>query len=89
MLWIRVASALEGLKSYHVSYINPCDAASTFESKAQFNKLLDPFHVGFHWKALVESYQMSTIMPGFQLFFNFFNPYPANHNNCRGVQQNS
>ena len=31
-----------------------------------------PCHVGIHWKALDEYYQMSTHVPGFQSFSTFF-----------------
>ena len=45
-------------------------------SKAQKLKNLwkssKPYHFGIHWKALIEYSQMSTHLPGFQLFFSFF-----------------
>ena len=45
-------------------------------SKAQELKNLwkssKPYHLGIHWKALIEYSQMSTHLPGFRLFFSFF-----------------
>ena len=45
-------------------------------SKAQKLKISlnssEPCHVGIHSKALAELSQMSTHLPGFQLFFRFF-----------------
>ena len=45
-------------------------------SKAQecrkFWKPFKPCHVGIHWKALAESYQMSTHVPGFPSFHSLF-----------------
>ena len=37
-----------------------------------FENFFKPCHVGNHWKALAESYQMSTHLPGFQSFLSFF-----------------
>ena len=37
-----------------------------------FWKPSEPCHVGIHWKALTEYFQMSTHLPGFQSFFRFF-----------------
>ena len=31
-----------------------------------------PCHVGIHWKALAEHYQMSINVPGFQSYFRLF-----------------
>ena len=36
-----------------------------------FEKISKPFHVGIHWIALAESFQMSTHLPGFQSCFRF------------------
>ena len=62
-----------------VKGINPCDAEFTFLFKVQHHKnswqLHKPCHVGIHLKALAEHYQMSTNVPGFQPFFNFFSNY--------------
>ena len=38
----------------------------------KFEKLLKPCHVGIHWIALAEYFQMSTHLPGFQWFSGFF-----------------
>ena len=42
-------------------------------SKVQDHKnlciLTKPCHIGIYWKALVEYYQMSTNVPGFQSYF--------------------
>ena len=47
-----------------------------FLSKAQgckdFLKPSEPYHVGIHWIALAEYFQMCTHLPGFQSFFRFF-----------------
>ena len=40
-----------------------------------FWKPSKPYHVGIHWKALAEHSQMSTHVPRFQSFFNFFASY--------------
>ena len=41
----------------------------------EFLKSSKPCHVGIHWIALAEYSQMSTHVPGFQLFFHFLHPY--------------
>ena len=51
--------------------LNPSNAESTFvqSTRTQRSK---PCHVGIYWKALAEISQMSTHVPGFQLFFSSF-----------------
>ena len=41
----------------------------------KFVKIIQPSHVGIHRKALVEHYQMSTHLPGFQSFFRFLHHF--------------
>ena len=45
----------------------------SFKSQKRKNlwKPSKPYHVGIHWKALAEYFQMSTHLPGFQSFFRF------------------
>ena len=43
----------------------------TLERK-DFRKPSKPCHVGVHWIALIEYFQMSTHLPGFQSFFRVF-----------------
>ena len=53
--------------------LNPSNAEATFRPKYNDTKIFEknpskPCHVGIHWIALTEYSQMSTHMPGFQLF---------------------
>ena len=55
--------------------LNPSDADATFfrSTRTQTNlETFKPCHVGIHWKAFAEYLQMSTHVPGFQLFFRLF-----------------
>ena len=42
--------------------------SSKAQERRQFFKPLKPCHVGIHWKALAESFLMSTNFPGFLSF---------------------
>ena len=46
--------------------------SSKAKGRKHFWKPSKPCHVGIHWKALVEHYQMSTNVTGFQSFFQLF-----------------
>ena len=46
--------------------------SSTAQGSEDFWKTFKPCHVGIHWKALTEFFQMSTHVPGFQSFFSGF-----------------
>ena len=56
--------------------LTPSNAEAAFvqSTRKQRNlwKTLKLCHVGIHWIALVEYFQMSTHLPGFQSFFRFF-----------------
>ena len=49
--------------------INPSNAEATFAQRTKTQKYLktEPCHVGIHWKALAEHYQMSTIIGKIQV----------------------
>ena len=54
--------------------VNPYNAealSSKLQGYKNFRKLAKPCHVGIHWIALAEYFQMSTHMPGFQSFSGF------------------
>ena len=58
--------------------LNLANAEATFvqtQGCKIFLKPSKPCHVGIHWKALIECYQMSTHLPGFQSFFSFLRPF--------------
>ena len=46
--------------------------SSEAQGSKDFQKAYKPCHVGIHWLALAEYFQMSTHMPGFQSFLRFF-----------------
>ena len=51
--------------------INPSNTEATFVQSTRtqrFSKTIKIHHVGIHWIALAENFQMSTYVPGFQLF---------------------
>ena len=55
--------------------VNPSNAKATFVQSTMmlFENYLNPVcHVGIHWIALTEYYQMSTNLPGFQSFLASF-----------------
>ena len=55
--------------------INLSNAEATFFQNTRtqnFRKPSKPCHVGTHWIALPEYFQMSTHLPGFQLFLRSF-----------------
>ena len=57
----------------HLQVKNLTDDEATFvQGRKDFWKPFKPCHVGIHWIALAEYSQMSTHLPGFQLFFVFF-----------------
>ena len=67
---------MEGFKEKMITGVNPCDAEFYFFvlgtiSQKFVENYLKPSHVGIHWKALTEFYQMNTQMSGYHLFFNF------------------
>ena len=45
---------------------------SKAQGRKDFLKPLKPCHVGIHWKALAEKFQMSTHLQGFQLTLQVF-----------------
>ena len=61
-------------KSGHRSLTLPMLKLLSSKAKGckDFGKPSKTCHVGIHWKALTEYSQMSTNIPGFQSFFQFF-----------------
>ena len=56
-------------------WFNPFNAEAISFQGTKLQKCLElsePCHVGIHWKALAEYYQMSTNVPGFQSFSSVF-----------------
>ena len=68
--WTKVASAMEGLTPLMLRLL-----LSKAQGRKVFWKPFKPCHVGIHWIALAEYFQMSTHMPGFQSFFQVFAPF--------------
>ena len=67
VFWTKAASALKGLTLPMLRLL-----LSKAQGLKAYWKPFKPCHVGIHWIAFTECSQMSTHVPGFQYFFQFF-----------------
>ena len=71
-------ATLCSLETVRKQKVNPFHAEATFvhgRKCKKFWKSFKPCHVGIHWKALAEYYQMSTHMPWFKSFSAFLHQF--------------
>ena len=64
--------------------------SSKTQEQKDARKPSTPCHVGTHWKALAECFQMSTHLPGFRSFFRFLHHFilgQISHQQHKGEQE--